>query len=359
MKYKIAYIHGRPAAHPMHQRFARSVGAEFQYVDFRMRWQDRDRSYLYRLASWVVCAFAFPKRKQYDVFLVDNLHFMPVVMKMLGLLKRKQKIVAHLGSHTLYFIYAHRFSRFNEWLHKQALARYDALICEGKMAARLTEEILGAKSPPVYTVINGIPQKHFSASNTAALSEKKMLFMGHGPGGNRLWYKGLDLMLDAFTLARRENPELTFTIVGEWDQDVRNDILKKYSAQDRQAIHFTGPVSDLDSICQKHALYVHCARGEAFGLTILIAMANGLPALVSEWTGAREVVARVSAELVVTLDAQALADKMLWYFDLPSAEKERLSSKGKAIAAEYTEEKAVAVHIEKFEEMLNSFYGKR
>jgi len=40
---KVVFIQGRPGAHQMHQKFALSVGAEFCFVDFRMRWQDKNK----------------------------------------------------------------------------------------------------------------------------------------------------------------------------------------------------------------------------------------------------------------------------------------------------------------------------
>src|SRR6185312_10517552 len=210
----VAYIHGRPSAHPMHQKFAKSVGGEFHYVDFRMRWQDRNRSILYRITSWLVCSFAFPNKKKYQIFLIDNLHFFPVIMKGLHLISGKQKIVAHMGSHTLYFIYAHRFSKFTEWLHIQALKRYDALICEGKMAEELVKKILGENTPKIYTVFMGIPKEHYPTEKgiTTNLNGNSILFIGNGSNKDRMWYKGLDLMVAAFQLAKSKNKELTFTI---------------------------------------------------------------------------------------------------------------------------------------------------
>ena len=95
-KIKVAYIEGRPSSHPTHAKFAKSVNAEFHFVDFKMRWQDKNRSILYRVTSWLICAFTFPNRKKFNVFYVDNLHFMPVIMKILFLRKRKQKIVVGL-----------------------------------------------------------------------------------------------------------------------------------------------------------------------------------------------------------------------------------------------------------------------
>jgi len=175
---KVAYIQGRPGAHPMHRKFAEEVNSTFHFVDFKMQWQDKNKSILYRITSWFICALTFPKKKKYSVFLVDNLHFMPVLMKSLGLIGKKQKIVAHMGSHTLYFIYAHRFSKLTEYMHILALKRYDALICEGKMAETLVKKILGQKTPKLYTVINGIPEEHFPKEINLTLENKNILFIG-------------------------------------------------------------------------------------------------------------------------------------------------------------------------------------
>ncbi len=354
---KVAYIHGRPSAHPMHQKFAESVGGIFHHVDFRMRWQDKNRSILYRIISWFVCAFSFPNKKDYNIFLVDNLHFYPVIMKVLHLITRKQKIVAHMGSHTLYFIYAHRFSKFTEWLHIQALKRYDALICEGKMAEELVKKILGANTPKLYTVFMGIPDEHYplEKSITTNLSGKNILFIGNGPNKSRMWYKGLDLMIAAFQSAKIKNTELTFTIVGDWEEEVKQELLNGCNEETKKAIHFNGSTTDLGKFTKDASLYLHCARGEAFGITILIAMASGIPSIVSEWTGAKEVIEQIDKDLIVPLDENCIAEKILWYFNLPLEKKKLLSNKCREVVQGYTEEKAISFHQKAFTKLVKDF----
>lgn len=354
---KIYYIHGRPSPHPMHRKFSEAVGAEFGFVDFRMRWQDQDRSLFYRIVSWFVCAFTFPNKRKYDIFLVDNLHFPPVIMKSLGLISRRQKIIAHMGSHTLYFIYAHRFSRLTEWMHIQAMKRYDALICEGEMAEELVKKILGDKAPKLYTVINGIPDEHYPKSSAMAtrLDGKNILFMGHGPGENRLWYKGLDLMLEAFDLAFKNDPELTFTIAGNWDSDLITKLLSNYDQPTRHAIKFVGETNDLGQYTREASLYLHCARGEAYGITILIAMAAGLPSIVSEWTGAKELVRKADDRFILPLNAAEIAAKISWYFQLPVEEKKRISEKNVEVIKVYTEENAINFYKKTFDKLISDF----
>jgi glycosyltransferase involved in cell wall biosynthesis len=307
--------------------------------------------------SWFVCAFTFPNKRQYKIFLVDNLHFMPVIMKSLRLISKKQKIVAHMGSHTLYFLYVHRFSRLTEFMHIQALKRYDAIICEGKMAETLVKELLGGKTPKLYTIINGIPDNHFPSKTniTSPLTNKNILFIGQGPGESRSWYKGLDLMISTFSIAREIDPELTFTIVGYWDEQLVANMLKPCSSETREAIRFVGETSSLAGYINESSLYLHTARGEAYGLTILIAMAYGIPPLISEWTGAKEIVEKVNPELIAPLNPNVIAQRIIWYFNLSLDEKRSLSQKCIEISRTYTEERALNCFKEKFMQMEKDF----
>jgi len=352
---QVAYIQGRPGAHPMHKKFAEAVSATFHFVDFKMRWQDREKSILYQITSWFVCAFSFPSKKKYDIFLVDNLHFMPVLMKSFGLISKKQKIVAHMGSHTLYFIYAHRFSKPVEYLHIQALKRYDALICEGKMAETLVREILGNATPKIYAIINGIPEEHFPKQINLNLKNKNILFIGHGTGKERMWYKGLDLMIAAFALAKEKDSELSFTIVGEWDKDLQEELLKDYNEETRKSINFVDETPQLDKYINNSSLYLHCARGEAYGLTILIAMSYGLPTLISEWTGAKEVVEQIDKKFIAPINPQDIATKINWYFSLDIKDKEAYSAKFREIGCTYTEKRVLSDFNEKFLQLEKDF----
>jgi glycosyltransferase involved in cell wall biosynthesis len=281
---------------------------------------------------------------------------MPVLMKMLRLKKHRQKIVAHLGSHTLYFIYAHRFSKFTEKLHIWALRNYDALICEGQMAEDLVKKILGEKTPLLYTVINGIPEDHFpNKTKSSRLDTNTILFAGHGPGKERMWYKGLDLMLQAFETAKETNKDLEFVIVGEWEPEIQKELLKNLNAESNNAIKFVGAVKNMEYYFSNASLYLHCARGEAYGLTVLIAMAYGLPVILSEWTGTKEIVRQVDESYIVALDKEEIARQIIKYFNLPTEERQKIGEKSKLVGTMYTEERAIQDFRDKFNKMRNDF----
>jgi glycosyltransferase involved in cell wall biosynthesis len=345
----VLYLHGRPGPHPLHGRLAKAVGADSQYIDFRLRWQDRDRGRLYTMASWFVCAATLPGRRNYDVFLVDNLHISPVIMKLL-FLRRRQKIVVHLGSHTLYFLYTHRFSRSVERLHLWALKRYDALLCEGAMAAELAHRLLPGSCPPTYETFIGPPAERAEALGVSepSLEGRKILCIASGPDEARMHYKGIDLMVDAVAAAAERDPAIELDILGKWDPAIVDACLSRVSEDARSHIHFRGESRDVADWLQQASLYLQCTRGDAFPTSTLEAMTAGLPPIVSEWTGTRQIVREVDSRLIVPLEAAEIAERIHWYFGLDPEERAQLSQRCREAVAGYTQEAAIEHYRETF-----------
>lgn len=321
---------------------AEAVGADFEFIDARMRWQDRERSRPYTMASWLVGAALLARRRAYDIFLVDNLHIPPVLMKRL-FRRREQRIVAHLGSHTLYFLQSHYFTRLVERLHLWTLRNYDALLCEGHMSAVIARDLLGRAETHVYETFIGVSSERARLLSEVepALESRKILFVGNGLDGFRLHYKGLDLMLDAVGIAATRDPAIVFEIVGAWSPETIADLMKTVTPAMQGRIVFRGVVSDIGSALSGAALYLHCSRGDAFPISTIEAMTAGVVPIVSEWTGTRELASDVSPDLVVRLEAAAIADRINWYFDLEPEERRRLSDASRRAAARYTEPAAV------------------
>jgi glycosyltransferase involved in cell wall biosynthesis len=263
-------------------------------------------------------------------------------MKWLHLLRSRRKTVALIDNETLYFLREQRYSRIVSLALKKLLGTYDALICVGEMETQLAKEILGAKCPPTYKVIHGVPEarRRGLGATRPRLEGSDIMFCAHGPGGWRLWYKGLDVMLRAFWMSREQSPGLRLYVVGEWDRSGVEELLAPRRLEEREAVVFTGRQDCLEEWFARSALYLHCGRGDAYAITVLEAMCAGVVPIVSEWTGAREVVARVSGDLVVPLDAEAISQRILWYFTLDDAGRRGLSGRCREIISEFTEDAA-------------------
>lgn len=343
MDSRIAFVHGRPAAHPAHTRFAQRVGADFHFTDGVLPLRDGVGGFrLRRYLSWLLSAYRLSARSEYSVILSEGPQFPLGLMKWLRLLRSKGKTVALLDNETLYFLREQRYSWIVSLAYKRLLGTYDALICVGEMETLLAKEILGAECPPIYRVIHGVPEARRRGLDATRprLEGSNIMFCAHGPGGWRLWYKGLDIMLRAFWMSHEKCPELRLYVVGEWDRSAVEELLMPRRLEKREAVVFTGRQDCLGEWLTRSALYLHCGRGDAYAISVLEAMCAGVVPIVSEWTGAREVVERVSGDLVVPLDAEAISERILWYFGLDDSARRGLSDRCREIISEFTEEAA-------------------
>jgi glycosyltransferase involved in cell wall biosynthesis len=355
MDKKIAYIHGRLGPHIMHGRLAKSVNAEFHIVDQYKKWNDGYYNKLYTIYAWIFNAFAFKKPNRYDLFLVSGPHFSPIIMKFFRL-KKRQKVLVHLGDETMYFLFDKWYGKLMQKVLIYLLNQYDGLLCEGQMAADLAK-LNGINKPKVYTTYLGVPkerQQTLLNINNNPFS-KNLMFISTGPKGWRTYYKGLDLMIKAYQKAFEKDQELTFTIIGEWDKKLQAELIKGCDVKCKASIDFAGHTDKIDELLAKGSIYFHTSRGDAFPTVVLEAMSAGLIPIVSEWTGSKEVVKDVNSNLIVSLNEDEIASKIIEVINLDKEEKKQLSSKSRLVSEKFTEDFALNHYRMTFEKLTADF----
>ncbi len=346
---KVVFLHGRPGPHWIHAAFARAVNAQFRYVDASARWHDKAEPTPLRYAKWLANALAFPYN-QYDALLVEGPHVWPPFgAKYLG----HRPCYALIDNETPYFLWSGYLKGLSRWGILQGVARYTGLFIVGKMQLRLLQALLGEKMPPSRVLFNGVRNETLSeAIPTPALTKPVVLFLAHGPGGWRTYYKGLDLWVETIQRAAHQVKGLEGWVVGRWDDTEKERLLKAFPGA---PVRFLGPMEDMSSIFPQASLYLHLGRGEAWGVAIMEAMAAGIPAIVSEWTGAAEVVEQAWSEGVVPLSAEKAAEAVVRYFSLTEAEKRVLSEKSATLIREkYRLSQAIAHFQSAFGEALKA-----
>ncbi len=126
-------------------------------------------------------------------------------------------------------------------------------------------------------------------------------------------YKGVDILIDALALARRERPDLTIDIAGSGDDRPRLEAIARARGL-ADCVRFLGFVDDATklSLLRRAVANVFPSPKEGWGITVMEAAACGTPSLASDSPGLRDSVRNgVTGVLVPHGDAAALAHQMV------------------------------------------------
>ncbi|MFH1750896.1 MAG: glycosyltransferase family 4 protein [Candidatus Micrarchaeota archaeon] len=179
-----------------------------------------------------------------------------------------------------------------EWIvaiEREAAQRSDCVIAVSNMTKRQLVERFSVPEEKVSVVYNGINLAKFKRTlkkEKFGITEKVVLFHG------RLSIqKGPDFFLKAAAKVLQKETDVRFIISGKGDmlpqlvnQAITLGIIDK--------VMFTGYIDD-DKLPYLYSIadaYVLPSISEPFGLTVLEAMANGVPAIVSKNTGVSEII---------------------------------------------------------------------
>lgn len=124
--------------------------------------------------------------------------------------------------------------------------------------------------------------------------------------------KAVHLVVDAFAACRRDDPALTLTLVGP---GAERAALEARAAGHgvADAVTFTGAVAPEAALAQMraHDLLVHASRWETFGMTMVEAVAAGLPVLVTRCGGPEETLAGVADAAAEFAAVEDTADSLV------------------------------------------------
>jgi len=331
---KTIFIYYDP--HYAHAEMAKALHADF-YPAPKLRSESSNML----LGGLSIFKAVFTLPKNYDVYFCEGTYIIPALARKFGLLSKKAKIVNILASPLLYYIKIGRIKGIRKQFALWLLNEVDLFVSIGKMEDEILKEILpNAKSIVTYPK----PKREVAI---ALLKDKRMSDLNSHKiltvGTNSAYYKGIDIVYEALKLVKKEFPDAELFIVGKIPD------LSNYVDCNEKGVHCLGYVEDLGTVIKNSALYVHMGRGDTFPVSCIEAMLGGLPAIVSEWTGAKEVVNKVDNRLIIELNPKELANKIIWYFSLNNAKKAKLSIRSKEEAKNFIK----GIKVKGFKEKMN------
>ncbi len=277
--------------------------------------------------------------KNYGTILTESCYYYPALNKKLRLFNGK--IINLNSSPVLHSIASGKFGGAMGKTLRILLREVDGFLLLGKYGAEVLKKLNVKK--PYRIVYPFIPEDRF----------RKISKIISDPNGFDILMlttpdydcKGTDLVLKAFESVLKKFPKSRLHIFGNADLSKEIDKIPKNVAE---KIISHGYESDPVKIFSNRALFVSPGRGDTFPVATLEAMLAGIPAIVSEETGTKEITGKLGKEFVVPLDPNILAERIIEYFSHLNSKKLQLSKKSKELAQKFREKPMVALFKKQF-----------
>jgi len=237
-----------------------------------------------------------------------------------------------------------------QWIKKQCMARTDRFIAINSDNFRQLSENVQNPEGRIYRVHNGIELGQF-------LDNKDKASLGIKTGDLALTCiaelhprKGHSYLFDAFFRLSKNYPMLHLFLVGRGPDETR---VRASSARSPN-IHLLGWRTDIPQILKATDIFVLPSLREAFGLSVLEAMASGVPVVASETSGTKDIIENGKSGLLVPPgDAQSLMEALQTLLNNPG-QRADLAKAGQERAKLFSAERMAKETAEVYSDLLGT-----
>ena len=178
-----------------------------------------------------------------------------------------------------------------ENLYGEMLKRADAVICVSSALREQIIERFPKHAGKIGVIPNVVDLDRFTLGPARSSELLRWLYVGR-----LLKSKGVMVLLEAFALVAAQEPRATLTMVGHGSHE---DELRERAAElhlgDRFRILPPVAPEEVGPLMHEYDLLVHASKKETFGMTIVEAIASGLPVLVTRCGGPEETMAGIES----------------------------------------------------------------
>ena len=267
-----------------------------------------------RLRKWLLLVPALlllvAKRRDYDVVLVSGFRLLGISAMLAAVVTRRLTILKadssgemsgeyfRTGLRSLGLSPEGRLARFFLSRRNALLRRADRFVC---LSEEMRDEFIRAGVPPnrIVTIPNGVDTERFRPADPEdRLGLRRMLSLPEGLvviyTGRLVRYKGLPELLDAWRVIAPEHPEASLVLVGEGGGDLQacEEELRQNVATHglSRSVRFTGSVENVEDWLRAADIFAFPTHDEAFGLSLVEAMACGLAVVSTRVGGLADIV---------------------------------------------------------------------
>ena len=205
-------------------------------------------------------------------------------------------------------------------------------------------------------IAGNFPSGYFRKKFNISDDKKIVIYLG------RLsWIKGFDTLIPAFKAVVKKHPEAILVIAGGDDKGYKKNVqllITNYQLQD--GVIFTGMLTGADKIAayQDSDVFVLPSYSESFGMSIVEAMATGLPVVVSKGVGISAYIKQVKAGIVVEKNEVELSGAILKILNNSDLAKKMGEAGRELIKNEFSSEKIAEKFLKEYNEILQGYEKK-
>lgn len=350
---KIAFIHSSAGPNSTHEKYALSIGAFLIPEDGTVKLYDRPSSKFKLIKGWVINAFTYFKLRKYDVIVTDSFRISVTIAKVLGILKPKQWIIIFFGSEQLIKLKYGNYSLALSYLYNLSLLKANAFLYLGIVNQQLILKL--NKNVPSAMTFNGIDRDKMNRLLKVQPAIQKNVFfvMANVLSIERAKIKGIDIAISAFKLFKEKySVDAKLIIAGKLSQEARKYLEEMFDDDFIHSIRFIGEIDNLSNFFKQCTFGLNLSRYDAWSLMVNESLLAGIPCLISENTGSKDMNRKIDSDLIVSEDITVIAEKMHCLCKLKLKDRIDLSDKCRKVSKEYTEEKAIKVFQNAFNDII-------
>jgi glycosyltransferase involved in cell wall biosynthesis len=267
-----------------------------------------------QLKKWGLLLSGFPAlfrlRSHYDLIFVSGFRIIGIPALLLARLLGKSCVfksdsldemsgkyfsagLAKFGLKPGFFLF-----RLTLWLRNTLFKKADAFVA---ISSVIEDELLaeGVPAPSIIRIPNSVDtDKYFPVDGLEKKALRSKLSISNDATvviytGRLVSYKGLPLVLEVWKDLQKQHPQLLLLLVGSGGDDIHNceGQLKEYVHQNSldSSVRFTGSVQNVDEYLKASDVFVFPTTNEAFGISVIEAMACGLPVVATNVGGLKDI----------------------------------------------------------------------
>jgi glycogen(starch) synthase len=192
--------------------------------------------------------------------------------------------------------------------YEQVIDRCNAFFCVSEMLRQQVLDAFPHHALKVHVAPNAVPFERIGRRETPVDPKlRRWLYVG-----SFIERKGVQQLLDAFGICAAEDPRLALTMVGEGPlTPALERRTEELGLADRVAIHRPVPPSEILHFFKDNDLLVHPSRYETFGMTVVEAVAAGVPVLVTRCGGPEETLRGIESDAGELVPVTENADELV------------------------------------------------